>query len=154
MADNVAQQALDAMNLEEAIRLRVRGAHWREVADACGFSSPAAALKAVGAAMAAATQRAEETADMMRDTAQMRYESLLADALSMVAHEEHLVYDKEGNEVGVEDDRSVRLRAVDEARRIVESITKLQQLDKVKDEPDTGDQGGIRILGVAIEDIV
>lgn len=146
--DNVAQKTLDAMNLKRAIELRVKGALWSEISDACGFASPAAALRAVGDAMADATQRAEETADMMRDTAQMRYESLLRDTLKMLAEDAPM--DLEGNQA---DDRAVKLRAVDEARRLVESITKLQRLDKVAEEPDA-DSSAIRIIGVAVEDII
>lgn len=154
MADNVAQQALAASNLAQAIRMRVRGAHWREVADACGYSSPAAALRAVGVAMADATMRAEMTADQMRDEAQLRLESLLHDAMDMIAPVEQERYDSDGNPLGPEDDRAVRLRAVDEARRIVGDITKLQKLDKPAASEDEADAGGIRILGVAIEDII
>ncbi len=149
MADNVAQQTLDAQNLDKAIRLRVRGAHWSEVSQSCGFSSPAAALKAVGAAMAAATQRAEETADQARDTAQMRYESLLRDTLVMLADDAPI--DLEGNQP---DDRAVKLRAVDEARRLVESITKLQQLDKVKDDAAADNVMRVQVVGLDPRDLI
>lgn len=147
MEPNVAQQALAASNLAQAIRMRVRGAHWREIADSCGYSSPAAALKAVGVAMADATMRADMTADQMRDEAQMRLERLLGDTLGMLAEDAPM--DLEGNQP---DDRAVKLRAVDEARRLVEAITKLQRLDQVKDEPT--DDSGIRIIGVAVRDII
>lgn len=147
MADNVAQQALAASNLAQAIRMRVRGAHWREIADSCGYPSPAAALKAVGVAMADATMRADMTADQMRDEAQMRLERLLGDTLGMLAEDAPM--DLEGNQP---DDRAVKLRAVDEARRLVEAITKLQRLDQVKDEPT--DDSGIRIIGIRIDDVI
>ena len=153
MADNIAEQALAAERLRTAIDLRARGAHWSEVASQCGYPSPAAALRAVGAAMAAATQRAEETGDSMRDTAQLRLERLLGDAMAMIAPVERETYDSEGNPTGLEDDRAVRLRAVDESRRIVADLVKLQRLDKRTDEA-TEDSSGIRIVGVLLEDIV
>lgn len=147
-ADNVAQRAVDAVNLDEAMRLRVRGAHWNEIAARCGYPSPAAALRAVGEAMAAATQRATETADQMRDTAAMQFDALLSEAWVMIS--EQTVYDAEGN---LQDDRAVRLRAIDEARRLVESKAKLQRLDKVTDDENAA-SGGIRIVGVAVQDII
>lgn len=150
---NVAQQTLDAVNLDHAIRMRVRGAHWSEIASECGYPSPAAALRAVGDAMTAATQRAEETADQMRDTAQMRYESLLSDTLKMLDADAPETYDADGNP-NTPDDRAVKLRAVDEARRLIGDITKLQRLDKVREEESGKDNGAIRIIGVAIEDII
>lgn len=150
--DNVAQRALDAVRLDEAVKLRVKGAHWNEIASRCGYPSPGAALRAVGEAMAAATQRATETVDMMRDTAQMRYESLLSDTLAMLSEEAPETYDADGNPLG-SDDRAVRLRGIDEARRIVTDLAKLQQLDKVKDEAGA-DKGGVRIIGVAVSDII
>lgn len=152
VTENVAEQALAAERLRTALDMRARGAHWHEIATACRYSSPAAALRAVGVAMAEATQRAEETADMMRDTAQLRLERLLSDAMSMIAPVESERYDSEGNSMGPEDDRAVRLRAVDESRRLVESITKLQKLDKLKEDPKD-DKGGIRIIGLAVDDI-
>lgn len=144
---NVAQQALAASNLAQAIRMRVRGAHWREIADSCGYSSPAAALKAVGVAMADATMRADMTADQMRDEATLQYDSLLRSTMNML--DESAPYDADGVQP---DDRAVRLRAVDEARRLIEAKTKLNRLDQVKDEPT--DDSGIRIIGVAVKDIV
>lgn len=152
MPDNVAQKTLDAMNLKRAIELRVKGALWSEISDACGFTSPAAALRAVGEAMADATQRANETADMMRDTANMQLDSLMREAWKMIEEEAPARYDEDGNPLDA-DDRAVRLRAVDEARRLIESKAKLNRLgDKPKDEDD--DSSGIRILGVAISDVV
>lgn len=148
---NVAQQTLDALNLDRAIKLRVKGAHWSEVAAECGFSSPAAALRAVGVAMEAATQRATETADQMRNTAQMRYESLLSDTLKMLDADAPETYDADGNP-NTPDDRAVKLRAVDEARRIITDIAKLQRLDKVKDEPS--EQLTVRLVGIDPRDIV
>src|SRR5690606_33912098 len=72
VAENIAADVLAAQRREKAIRLRVRGAHWSEISSACGYPSPAAALADVGRAMAEATRRAEETADAMRDTANLR----------------------------------------------------------------------------------
>lgn len=144
---NIAEQALNADRLREAIKLRVRGAHWNEVADACGYSSPAAALKAVGEAMAASTQRAEETADQMRDTAQMRYDMLLNKTLGML--DESAPYDAEGNKP---DDRALRLRAVDEARRLIEATIKLNNL--AAPDPSDGDDGGIKVVGINPADLV
>jgi hypothetical protein len=150
---NVAQQTLDAQNLARAIKLRVRGAHWNEIAAQCSFSSPAAALAAVGRAMEEATQRATETADQMRDTANMQLDALLGEAWDMIDERAPETYDAEGNALST-DDRAVRLRAVDEARRLIESKAKLNRLtDKPEQDPDT-DQGGIRIIGVAVEDII
>ena len=153
MSDNIAQEALDATRLRRAIDLRVRGAHWNEIADACGFPSAAAALKAVGEAMAAATQRAAETADSMRDTANLRLEALLRSTLDMLEADAPEVYDEDGNPV-VGDDRAVRLRAVDEARRIVADITKLNGV-ATPDKADPGDQvQKIQIVGVNPADLV
>jgi hypothetical protein len=151
-SENIAQEALDANRRERAIKLRVRGAHWSEIRDACGYPSASAALRDVGEAMAEATMRAEETADSMRDTANLRLESLLKSTLSMLDQDAPVRYDDEGNELA-DDDRAVKLRAVDEARRIVESITKLNGVAAPKAEPDQ-DDSGIRIVGVRIEDIV
>lgn len=151
MADNIAQEVLDAQNLDRAVRLRVKGAHWDEIAARCGFSSPAAALRAVGEAMAAATQRATETADQMRDTANLQLDSLMREAWTMLEESAPETYDAEGNPL-VSDDRAVKLRAVDEIRRLVESKAKLNKLDARQSEAD--DSSGIRILGVAISDVV
>ena len=138
MADNIAADVLAADQVRKAVDLRVRGAHWNEIAQACGYPSPAAALKAVGEAMAASTQRATETADSMRDTANLRLEHLLRETLGMLAADAPM--DLEGNQP---DDRAVKLRAVDEARRLVESITKLNKLDTAS---ETADAPGIRII--------
>lgn len=150
--DNIAQHVLEASRLSQAINMRVRGAHWDEIARQCGYGSPQAALKAVGAAMAAATQRATETADSMRDTANLRLEHLLGETLKMLAEEAPERYDEDGNPI-TSDDRAVKLRAVDEARRIVESITKLNGVSV----PDGTDQGGplkIQIVGIDPSEIV
>ena len=112
VADNIAADVLAADQVRKAVDLRVRGAHWNEIAQACGYPSPAAALKAVGEAMAASTQRATETADSMRDTANLRLEHLLRETLGMLAADAPM--DLEGNQP---DDRAVKLRAVDEAYR-------------------------------------
>lgn len=152
MADNVAQQTLDAQNLARAIKLRVRGAHWNEIAAQCDFSSPAAALAAVGRAMEEATQRANETADQMRDTANMQLDALLSEAWDMIDERAPETYDADGNPLS-SDDRAVRLRAVDEARRLIESKAKLNGVKPPEQDPEQ-DQGGIRIIGVAVEDII
>jgi hypothetical protein len=149
---NVAQQTLDAQNLARAIKLRVRGAHWSEIAAQCSFSSPAAALAPVGRALEEATQRATETADQMRDTANLQLDALLAEAWDMIEERAPETYDAEGNALS-SDDRAVRLRAVDEARRLIESKAKLNGVKAPEQDPEQ-DQGGIRILGVAVEDII
>jgi len=151
---SIAQEVLDQQNLDRAIRLRVRGAHWSEIADACGYASPAAALRAVGAAMADATLRAEETADQMRDTANLRLEHLLKSTLDMLDADAPIQYDADGNELP-SDDRAVKLRAVDEARRLVTDITKLNGVDKpAKDAGDGDDVPTIRIIGMDPKDLV
>lgn len=150
--DNVAQQALDADRRARAIELRVRGAHWSEIARQCGYASPAAALRDVGEAMAAATLRAEETADTMRDTANLRLEHLLSESMKMINEDAPPTYDAEGNEL-FGDDRAVRLRAVDESRRLVESITKLNGV-KPPESDDGDDKLTIRIVGISPADLV
>lgn len=152
--NNIAQDVLDAQRLERAIRLRVRGAHWSEIAAACDYPSAAAALADVGRAMAAAGQRAAETAETMRDTANLRLEHLLSATLDMLDEEASVNYDQDGNQL-VADDRAVKLRAVDEARRIVESITKLNGV-AVPDKTDDGKGERLRveIVGIRPEDIV
>lgn len=147
--DNIAQSVLDANRLQQAIRLRVRGAHWNEIAQQCGYPSPAAALRAVGEAMAEATMRADETADMMRDTANLRLEHLLRSTLSMLDQDAPI--DLEGNQP---DDRAVKLRAVDEARRLVESITKLNGVKSPEVEERDDKIQTIRIIGVDPTDLV
>lgn len=150
-SDNVAAELLAQQRLDRAMKLRVRGAHWSEIADKCGFTdsegrpSPAAALRAVGDAMAAATLRAEETADTMRDTANLRLEHLLSETLDMLDADAPAIYDENGNEL-TPDDRAVKLRAVDEARRLVESITKLNGVTAPKADDDSQGNGGIRII--------
>lgn len=146
MSDSIAQDALDAARLEQALKLRVLGAHWDEIARTCGYPSPKAALTDVGRAMGAATQRAEETADSMRDTANLRLEHLLRQTLGMLAEETPERYDEDGNPLA-SDDRAVKLRAVDEARRLVESITKLNKLDA----PENDGDGPLRIEIVGID---
>ena len=152
MADNIAQDVLDAQNLQRALTLRVRGANWSEIAAQCQFASPAAALRAVGEAMAAATQRSAETADQMRDTANLQLDALLNEAWKMLDEETPEMYDEDGNLLA-SDDRAVRLRAVDEARRLIESNAKLNKLDAKQSEADDA-SGGIRIIGVAVSDVV
>lgn len=154
MSDNIAEDLVAADRLRSAVRLRVRGAHWNEIADRCGFPSPAAALTAVGIAMAEATRRAEETADQMRDTANLRLEHLLGETLDMLDADAPETYDNEGNPTGPADDRAVKLRAVDEARRIVESLAKLNGVATPPKDEGVVDNGGIRIIGVAISDAI
>lgn len=144
---NIAQSAIDAERVSKATALRVRGCHWNEIAVACGYSSPAAALKAVGEAMAAATQRAEESADQMRDTAQMRYDMLLNKTIGML--NEAAPYDENGVQP---DDRALRLRAVDEARRLIEAGLKLNGVAGA--EAGGKDDGGIRVVGIDPTEIV
>ncbi len=151
MADNIADAALAADKVRRAIELRTRGAHWGEIATACGYTTPGAALQAVGNAMADATQRASETADMMRDTANLRLESLLRSTLTMLDADAPVTYDQDGNE-NSPDDRAVKLRAVDEARRLTESIVKLNGV-KPPEEKER-DESGIRIIGIAVEDLI
>lgn len=151
--DNVAAEALAAERLNLAIRLRVRGAHWNEIADKCGYASPAAALRAVGAAMANATMRADETADMARDVTTLRLEYLLGETLTMLDAEAPETYDADGNPLG-SDDRAVKLRAVDEARRIVGDLAKIKGVAAPPKDAGSGEDGGIRIIGVAVEDII
>lgn len=150
--DNVAQQALDADRRARAIELRVRGANWSEIARTCGYPSPAAALADVGKAMADATLRAEETADSMRDTANLRLEHLLGEAMKMIREDAPAQYDSEGNEV-TPDDRAVRLRAVDEARRLVGDITKLNGV-RPPDADDGDDKLVIKIVGVDPSELI
>ncbi len=145
---NVAEQAVAAANLDRAIKMRVRGAHWSEIARACGYSSPAVALKAVGEAMAAATQRAAETADQMRDTANLQFDALLSEAWAML--EDSAPYDGDGN---TQDDRAVRLRAVDEARRLIESKAKLNKLNEKQLESED-DVMKIRIVGITPDELI
>lgn len=151
--DNIAAATLRADALTRAIRLRVRGAHWNEIAKQCGFPSPEAALAAVGRAMAESTQRAAETADSMRDTANLRLEHLLGETLDMLDAEGPETYDNEGNPLGPADDRAVKLRAVDEARRLVEAITKLNGVAAPVDDGGDGPLK-IQIVGVDPKDIV
>lgn len=144
---NVAKQTLAAVNLDLAIKMRVRGAHWNEIADKCGYSSPAAALKAVGSAMSKAVARAEETADQLRDTASMRLEALLSEAWDMI--ESQSVMDEDGN---IMDDRPVRLKAVTTAQRIVAEKAKLDGL--YQNLKGAEDQDRIIIIGLDPEDVV
>lgn len=152
--DNIAQAALDAERLDRAIKLRVRGAHWNEISKVCGYPSAAVALRTVGEAMAASTRRAEETADQMRDTANLRLESLLRSTLDMLDEDAPVKYDEDGNPDQA-DDRAVKLRAVDEARRIVESITKLNGVATPPKDAGNGDDGlTIRVVGIDPRDLV
>ena len=151
--ENIAQATLDANRQARAIELRVKGANWGEIARACNYSSPAAALADVGRAMADATSRAVETADTMRDTANLRLEHLLAESMKMISEDAPPTYDAEGNEL-FGDDRTVRLRAVDESRRLIESITKLNGVDKPAKvaEPDRVQR--IEIVGIDPADLI
>lgn len=152
MTKNVAQQVLDAVNLEAAVKLRIRGAHWREIADACGYPSPAAALTAVGAALAASTSRTEASAAQYRDEAELRLTGLLRSTMDMLEEPAPETYDADGNPLGT-DDRAVRLRAVDEARRLILEMARLHGVDKPAKSEETVNSG-IRIIGVAVEDAI
>lgn len=150
MADSIADDLVAAQNLEQAVKMRCKGATWPEIAAACGYTDddgnpiPSAALRAVGAAMAAATLRAEMTADQYRDEANLRLDHLLAESLKMSRSERHVTFDENGNEI-VQDDRSVRLKAVDEARRLIEAQLKLNGVGAPKPD-DQADTGGIRVI--------
>lgn len=152
MADNIAQDVLDAQNLERAVKMRARGHHWSEVAKQCGFSSPQAALKAVGEAMAAATMRADATVEQYRDEANLRLEALLKDTLDMLDQDAPETYDNDGNPTGQADDRAVKLRAVDEARRIIGDLVKLNGADQKPEQEDGAAQ--VLVVGIRPEDIV
>jgi hypothetical protein len=151
--DNIAEAAEAADRRTRAIRLRVRGAHWSEIAERCGYPSTSAALQDVGRAMAEATQRAEETADSMRDTANLRLEHLLSETLDMLDADAPVRYDEDQNEI-VADDRAVKLRAVDEARRLVEAITKLNGVSTPAGEANDGSPMKIQIVGINPSDLV
>lgn len=151
---NVARDVLEAERLERAIKLRVRGAHWDEIARACGFPSPASALRVVGDAMAAATRRAEETADSMRDTANLRLESLLRSTLDMMDEAAPETYDNEGNPTGPADDRAVKLRAVDEARRLVGDLAKLNGIATPPKDDEANKIPTVRIIGIDPSELV
>lgn len=144
LRDNIAGDLVAAQNLGRAVKLRRDGANWVEVAEACGFPSARAALAAVGTAMADATARAEMTADQHRDEANLQLESLLGETLKMLRAEAPTVYDEHGNEL-TPDDRAVRLRAVDEARRLIESKLKLNGVTAPKTEDEQA-SAGIRII--------
>lgn len=149
---NIAEEALAADRLKRALDLRVKGAHWDEIAAECMYPSPAAALADVGRAMAAASQRATETADQMRDTANLRLEHLLRSTLGMLEEDAPETYDQDGNPLG-SDDRAIRLRAVDEARRIVGDLAKLNGVDK----PSPNEQDNaltVKVVGINPADIV
>lgn len=150
---SIAQETLDAVNLARAVRMRARGVPWSKVAKECEFPSPRAALEAVGKAMAEATMRAEMTVDQYRDEATMRLEHLLGETLDMLDADAPETYDAEGNPL-TSDDRAVKLRAVDEARRLTLELAKLGGADKAPATDDDKESGGIRIIGVAVEDIV
>lgn len=152
MTDNIADDLLAAQNLDRAVKLRRDGANWTEVARACNYVSPRAALAAVGAAMAEATARAEMTADQHRDEANLQLEYLLSETIKMLKAEAPETYDADGNPV-TQDDRAVRLRAADEARRLIESKAKLNGVTAPK--ADEGDGiPTIRIVGVRPEDLI
>lgn len=152
MADNIAEDLEDAVRLKRATELRKLGANWAEIATTCGYGSPAAALRAVGTAMAQATLRAEMTADQMRDEANLRLEYLFGEAVGMIAADPKSTYDENGNEIEG-DDRAVRLRAVDEARRLIEAMAKLNGVTAPKDGQTDG-VPTIRIIGIDPNDIV
>lgn len=150
---NVAEQALEDNRLDKAIRLRVRGANWAEIASECGYPSPASALRAVGEAMKQASQRAAETADQMRDTANLRLEHLLSQTMTMLHEEAPDRYDEDGNPLDV-DDRAVKLRAVDEARRLVADLAKMNGYEKPAVQAEEKRLLKVEIVGIDPSEIV
>lgn len=150
--DNIADDLLAAQNLDRAVKMRRDGANWSEVARECNYASPRAALAAVGKAMAEATSRAEMTADQHRDEANLQLEHLFAETLKMLRADAPESYDSEGNPIAT-DDRAVKLRAVDEARRLVESKLKLNGVTAPKAE-DSDTVQTIRIVGLDPRDLV
>lgn len=153
VADNIADDLLAAQQLERAVRMRRDGANWIEVAQSCGFPNARAALIAVGAAMAEATARAEMTADQHRDEANLQLEHLLSETLGMLREDAPETYDADGNPL-VADDRAVKLRAVDEARRLIESKLKINGVIPPKAENEGKNVATIRIVGIDPKDIV
>lgn len=148
---SIAQEVLDAQRLDKAVKMRVKGALWSEIAQVCGYPSPASALRDVGRAMAAATQRAEETADMMRNTFRMRYDAIVAEAWSLYDDTAPETYDADGNPL-VSDDRAVKLRALDEIRRATEATIKLEGLKPP--ESETEKAAVIKVVGISVDQIV
>ena len=153
MANNIAQEVIDQQRLTKAVLLRVRGANWAEIASACGYPSPASALRAVGEAMAAAGQRAAETADQMRDTANLRLEHLLQQTMTMIEEDAPERYDEDGNLTAL-DDRAVKLRAVDEARRLVADHAKMNGYEKPDREAEDRKRVRVEIVGIDPSEIV
>lgn len=145
--DNIAADVLAADRRATAIKLRARGATWPEVARVAGYDSPAAAHRDVGRALEEATMRAETTADQHRDTAHMRLEYLLSEAMDIIGTE--TMHDLEGNPVGT-DGRVITLRAIDESRRLVESLAKLNGVATPAKE-ETGSLGPMRIEIVGVD---
>lgn len=150
MADNIADDLVAAQNLDRAVKLRRDGANWAEIAVQCDYKdsegrpNPRAALAAVGAAMAAATARADMTADQHRDEANLQLDYLLSETLGMLRADAPVTYDAEGNEV-IPDDRTVKLRAVDEARRLIIEKLKTNGVTPPKADDDAS-SAGIRIV--------
>lgn len=64
---------------------------------------------------------------------------------------EQAVYDADGN---MQDDRAVRLRAIDEVRRIVESKAKLNRLGEKPKDDDGVAPMTVRIVGIDPADLV
>lgn len=144
---NVAKQLLSTVRRDKATGMRAAGYNWREVADACGYSSPAAALKDVGAALKEATQRADASADELLDGTLLRLEGLLRAAIEMI--EPETFYGEKGQEL---DDRPARLKGVEAARKLVMDMAKLQGVDRPVEEKST--EQTIRIIGLDPSDIV
>jgi hypothetical protein len=149
--DNIAADALAADRRAVAVRLRARGATWPEVARTAGYDSPAAAFRDVGAAMAESTMRAETTADQHRDEAHLRLEYLLSEAMDIIGTE--TMTDLDGNPVGT-DGRVISLRAIDESRRLVESIAKLNGVATPAKEDTSAGPMRIEIVGIDPTDII
>ena len=90
----------------------------------------------------------------MRDTANLRLEHLLRSTLDMMDQDAPDVYDKDGN-ASSPDDRAVKLRAVDEARRLVTDLAKINGIDKPVKDPNGGDDvQTIRIVGLDPRDMI
>lgn len=149
---NVAEEASAADRRDRALKLRIRGAHWNEIAKRCGYPSPGAALKDVGEALIDSARRAEESADQLRATLMLSYQALTGEAWDVIdgASSDAPPYDPEGG--SAPDERMVKLRAIDEVRRLTEAQSKLSGLDKQREVTETPLR--VEIVGVDPEDIV
>lgn len=103
--------------------------------------------------MAAAGQRAAETADQMRDTANLRLEHLLQQTMTMIEEDAPERYDEDGNLTTL-DDRAVKLRAVDEARRLVADHAKMNGYEKPDRDAEDRKRVRVEIVGIDPSEIV